>query len=69
MNKSYLIAAVIAAAALTACGKKEDAAVQAASAAASDGQHLDLFCLAHRVRAFGIDCPDPCWDSPFLGRP
>ena len=35
MNKSYLIAAVIAAAALTACGKKEDAAVQAASAAAS----------------------------------
>ena len=38
-------------------------------AAATHCQHLDLFCPAHRVRAFGIDCPHPCWDSPFLGRP
>ena len=32
MNKSYLLAAVIAAAALTACGKKEEAAAPAPAA-------------------------------------
>ena len=42
MNKSILLASLLAAAALVACGKKEAPAVEAAPAAAVSYTHLTL---------------------------